>query len=758
MKNKNGQPTADFFFQILEKSPKGVVVYDATLRCCYLNQKASDILEIQDKEEALGSSLEELSPGIEQTERYGKYLDTLRNGVEHHEYFSIEKDACKQFIRVESVLIDSSLVLYISDITDIVKKESVYLSTENWLNSLLSAIDIPVLFKNTDLKYIVMNSAMNELFGTDEEFTESDFNSKIIGCDKGFHSCEIEVMREEREKCNFEISLENSDGRVHDYSVVVVPIKDERNFITGLIEIFFDITEFKITNDELKLLAATVSHSSEGILITDSNGIIRYVNDAYEKLTGYTYDEFVGNNPSLVKSGVHSEKFYKHLWKKINRGELWEGLFVNKRKDGTLYRERAVIFPMISDETGDIKNFVAVKRDVTHEVELEEQFRHAQKMEAVGRLAGGIAHDFNNIMTSIQGYNEVLLMKIDATHNFYKPLTEIKKACKRAVALTRQLLTFSRKQVFYLKTIDLNKTIESMQGMLQRLIGENIILEIFLKSGKLLVKSDSSMLEQVIMNLVINAADACEDKSDASIVIKTDVTILQEPFLDGHFEARPGKYILMQVTDNGQGMDDDVKQRIFDPFFTTKVKNKGTGLGLSTVYGIIKQQNGYIQVESIVGQGTVFKIHLPLCLDSCLDMDTGVVRTQNVLKPGSGIIMVLEDDDSLRGLLESILKTAGYEILVASSSIELYEKFPDKGVDLLLADIILKGERGDDIAKKLKKENKDMKILFISGYVGKSISNVNFDIDDCEFIPKPFSISDLTAKIKQMLNPENPEN
>jgi CheY-like chemotaxis protein len=291
-----------------------------------------------------------------------------------------------------------------------------------------------------------------------------------------------------------------------------------------------------------------------------------------------------------------------------------------------------------------------------------------------------------------------------------------------------------------------------MLGMLNRLVGVNTDLNLNLQKEKLVIKSDLSMLEQVILNLVINASDACGDKGNSSITISTGKKFLKEVYLDGNFKVSPGYYALLQVSDNGEGISEEIKQKIFDPFFTTK--SEGTGLGLSTVYGIVKQQNGYIQVETTLGKGSIFNVYFPLNQESEFCSDTGFVKTQNILKSGSGIIMVLEDDDSLRELLETILTRAGYDIITAASSAEVYKKLPDRGIDLLLADIILKGERGNDIAKNLKKEHKNMKTLFISGYVGKTISNVDFDIPDCEFMAKPFSISDLTAKIKLMLNSE----
>jgi PAS domain S-box-containing protein len=384
MKIEKNRPEK-FFFQILENSPQGIILFDSLMTCCYFNLKASKILKIKNRDIPVGQKLKELAPGIEKTPRYQKYLDTLSTGRSHTVYFNVEVKSQIKYLQVKSLKVDDNLVLYINDISKIVKQESTYFYVKNYLETLLSAINIPVLIKNINNVYELMNDAIVDVLSTDNEMTQLEFDKKVIGNSKEFHSCENQVLLGKKEKANIEISFKKKDGTIHDFSVVIVPLKNEMNIITGLIEVCFDITELNMTDAELKLLAATVSHSTEGILITDATGIILYVNEAYEELTGYKNEELIGKNPSLLKSGVHPDKFYKKLWKKISKGELWEGLFVNKHKDGTLYREKAVIFPIISDKNKRITNFVAIKRDVTHETELEEQLRQARSSRAFSR-------------------------------------------------------------------------------------------------------------------------------------------------------------------------------------------------------------------------------------------------------------------------------------------------------------------------------------------------------------------------------------
>lgn len=359
---------------------------------------------------------------------------------------------------------------------------------------------------------------------------------------------------------------------------------------------------------ERRRLSTAIEQTVECVIITDTEGTILYVNPAFEHVTGYTYAEVIGQNPRILKSGQHDAAFYKELWSTLRAGENWHGRFVNKKKDGTLFTVNASISP-VRDDTGNIVNYVDVQRDITHELELEQQYFQGQKMEAVGRLASGVAHDFNNVLTAITGYTELMLDALDENEPSYQYLVEIQKAIDRASSLTRQLLIFSRKQAIQPQTLDLNELLRNVEKMLRRLIGEDIELRAIFDPEIGCIWADAGQLEQVIINLAVNARDAMP--MGGQLTIKTADVVLDDASIREYTSLRPGSYVCLSVQDTGVGMDEDVRLHAFEPFFTTKEAGKGTGLGLATVHGIVQQCGGEIILHSQPGQGTMFEIYLP---------------------------------------------------------------------------------------------------------------------------------------------------
>ena len=342
-------------------------------------------------------------------------------------------------------------------------------------------------------------------------------------------------------------------------------------------------------------------------MITDEDGNIEYVNPKFSEISGYSSAEIIGKHPRIFSDKTVDEKYGKS-WDAIIAEKEWRGELQNKRKNGELLWISVSISP-IKDFGSDITHFLIVGEDVTDRKQLETQFLHAQKMEAIGTLAGGIAHDFNNILTVINGYSGLLLQDLDENSKFRKSINEIKKAGLRAAALTNRLLAFSRRQILDMQKINLNHTIHQMDDMLHCLMENNINLNIVFANSPCDIFADEGQIEQVIMNLVINARDVLPD--GGSIIIKCENVNLNEDYSLKHISGKPGKYVMLSVTDTGSGMTREVQNHIFEPFYTTKELGKGTGLGLSTVYGIIKQSNGFISVDSEPGKGTTFNIYLP---------------------------------------------------------------------------------------------------------------------------------------------------
>ena len=734
---------------ILGNFPEGIIVLDEHLKCKYINKTAEKYLCITG-EEYIGCDIQDLGFSKKVKESCLKVLQIKKPENCECKLSDIIDNNCIYKLNIS--LIQNYLLIKIEEQKGLIEETISNSPLEDML-SIFLRIGYPVFFKGKDFKYRAVNQLFADLFNlSKEELVGKGFEDLCKFTPMIFEKFNEVILAQQRilagEIDKYSIELEFGDLY---WKVIIFPMK-YKEIINGIGGIVFNISELSEKNNELNLLSEAINHLAEGVLITNSEGVIQYVNPTYEKLTGYSLKEFRGKTPAILSSGKHSEKFYKALWKKIRNKNIWEGVFINRKKDGTCYNEKAAIFPVLNIDS-EITNFVAIKRDITHEEELEEQLRQSQKMESIGRLAGGIAHDFNNIITVILGYTELLLSQTEKTESSYRPLAEIKKSSKRAVELTRHLLTFSRKQIFQMKRVDINKIVTNMTNMLQRIIGENINLNLKFQNENLPILSNVSMIEQIAMNMVINARDALEGKKSGNITIETSTVSIAQIIKDGDFDAKPGRYALIKIKDNGTGMSEETRRLVFEPFFTTKQPSSGTGLGLSTVYGIVKQHNGFIRIDSELGKGTTFNIYLPYGNFNVAEQT--VTQTTGIIEEGGGLILILEDEESLLELLEAAFINAGYSVLTATSSFEVYKKLPDGGVDLLLADIMLKGERGDELAIELKKKYKNMKVLLMSGYANKlNLSSDCFGIAGCEFIQKPFTIAQITKKIRMMLTGE----
>jgi PAS domain S-box-containing protein len=509
-----------------------------------------------------------------------------------------------------------------------------------------------------------------------------------------------------------------------------------------------DISERKKIEETIRTLAVAIEQTSETVVITNCDGTIQYCNPAFEKVTGYTKEEAIGLNPRVLKSGKHDYRFYGQMWATITEGRIWAGHLTNKRKDGSLFEEDATISP-IRDAAGRISGFVAVKRDVTERLQLEDQLRQAQKLESIGRLAGGVAHDFNNLLTVINGYGDLLLKRLVAPDPLRAYAIHIREAGERAASMTKQLLAFSRKQVIEPRVLDLNATIAESVPMLQPLIGEDVVLKTLLGDGLGQVLADADQIHQVLMNLAVNARDAMPDGGRLDIVT-ANIELDAENSTAIDPERLPGRYVLMTVTDTGKGMDEATRQRIFEPFFTTKEIGRGTGLGLSTVYGIIRQNGGWVDVASEIGVGTSFQVYFPR-IDACpAPKDVG---NSPVTDGGQETILVVEDQTTVRHFAVTALRQYGYRVVDASGgeeAISLAGRYAGE-IHLLLTDVVMPGMSGKELSERLEELRPNLKVLFTSGYTADVISNRGVLDRGVTFLHKPFSPEELAAKVREVL-------
>ena len=513
-----------------------------------------------------------------------------------------------------------------------------------------------------------------------------------------------------------------------------------------------ELAERKRAEEHLRKLSVAVEQNPASIVITDTSGTIEYVNPHFTGLTGYTFDEAVGRNPSMLKTGETSREEYTELWETILSGGEWRGEFHNRKKNGDLYWEQALIAP-IRDNSYAITHFIAIKEDITERKQLEGQLRHAQKMDAIGQLAGGIAHDFNNILTAIVGYASIMQLKLSDDSPLKKNAEQIVTTAERGASLTQGLLAFSRKQASNPVAVDLNEIINRVHQLLLRLISEDIHLEINLDHHVLPVLADSGQIEQVLMNLSTNARDAMPQ--GGSIVITTETVTLNTDFVIARGFGTPGRYALLTFTDSGAGMEPEIVRHVFEPFYTTKELGKGTGLGLSIVYGIIKKHSGYVLCYSTIGIGTIFQIYLPL-LDSA-PAEIGKRALERELDvQGESFILLAEDNETTRVLGREILEEFGYSVVEAVDGEDALEKFREQGgrISLVILDVIMPKMNGREVYDAIRGIAPDTRVLFCSGYARDVVVSQGGLEEGMNYLAKPFTPKELLMKIREVLDHE----
>ena len=514
------------------------------------------------------------------------------------------------------------------------------------------------------------------------------------------------------------------------------------------------------SEEKYRLIA---DNMADTIAVLDLNLNFTYISPSITRLRGFTAEEALERSIGQVMTPESIQVAFQVLKDEMeleqsgaadpNRTRIVE--LEEYRKDGsTTWISNH--FSFLRDENGVAVGILVASRDISDRKRAEEakdrleaQLRQASKMEAVGRLAGGVAHDFNNLLTGISGYTEILLSGVSKGDPMHADLSEIKKAADRAASLTEQLLAFSRKQVIDPKVIDLNELLADSTKMLGRLIGEDV--ELVFVPGKNLgsVQVDPHQIEQVLINLAVNARDAMPD--GGKLTIETTNVVIDEEYVRNRLEAKPGHYVLLTVSDNGCGMPPEVVEHLFEPFFTTKEKGKGTGLGLSMIYGIVQQNRGFIEVDSEVGVGAAFKVYLPAVIGKA----ESVVKTKkDVLPTGTETILLVEDEDMVRNLARKVLQRQGYQVLAVERGGKAHELAKDRAVniDLLLTDVIMPDMNGKQLYETMRALRPDLRVLYMSGYTEDTIAHHGVLEKGINFIQKPFSNESLTRTVREVLD------
>lgn len=707
------------------------------------------------REEILGMGSRDILGG--DAEGRASLLEGLRarGVVRNLEVTTLRRDGSRGLVSCSSTLLEvdgePQVLTVAADITERILARQALQKSEEKFRTIFNNAPLGIFRTSFDGRLLEANATLARMLGYD---SREELLAAVTDLARDIYPTAAERRRlldallRRPQGVRREIEFQRRDGTPL-YAVInaslLMDAAGRPAFLDGTIE---DVTSLRQAEEELRRLAAAVEQSGEIILVTDTRGVIQYVNQAFERITGYSRQEAVGRKPSLIKSGEHDQAYYATLWQTICRGETWTGRLVNRRKDGTRFIEEATISPVL-DAVGKIVNFVAAKRDITHELDLEEQSRQMQKMEAIGQLTGGVAHDFNNLLQAINGFTDLAVAELGPGHAARDFLHQARSAGKRAANLVQQLLLFSRRQIMQPRVLDLNGVIADLLKLLGRILGEHIRIDWRPQAGQCVIRADSGMLDQVVMNLCVNARDAMP--AGGVLTIATQTVLLGAAFCARHAWARPGRFARLSVTDTGCGIPRETLPRIFEPFFSTKGEGKGTGLGLATSYGIVRQHNGMIHAASAPGEGTVFQVYLPLCAE---ERATAVAGPAEAAAGGHETILLAEDDQVVRDLAGTILRRGGYTVLAAGdgeAAVELFRRNADR-VGMVLLDVVMPRLGGRAALERIRETRPGIPALFASGYSEDAI-HTGFVLDaGLSLIQKPYTPNDLLQAVRRVLD------
>jgi two-component system cell cycle sensor histidine kinase/response regulator CckA len=688
--------------------------------------------EWSDIEDALNGMIGNLKASYSQLKRTNKELETAQS------------DLCHKIMELETEIVERKRV------------EEALRESERRLEATIQGSPIPIFVVGKDRKIIYWNKALEELSGIRaagvigttrawEAFYREErpvlANLLATGDTTGVEELfpgkyrRSALLEEGYEITEFYPHLGESGKWLHSTSA---PLRDTRGELFGAIEIAEDLTD--------RILAEEKWHSlyynlPGGSFTVNDRYIIEDVNDVLCSVTGYKKEELVGQKCGIIcPKGPHKCPIFDLGKERIDNDETSV-----KGKDGRLV---PIIKSARRVPSGKREMIIENFQDITDRRKLEEQLRHAQKMEAIGQLAGGVAHDFNNILTAIIGFANLLQMKMENRDPLARFVDQIMYSAERAANLTGSLLAFGRKQVLELRPVSINESIRKAETLLSRLVREDIVIRA-VTGADCVIMADTIQIEQILMNLVTNARDAMPE--GGLIVIGTERVELDEEFVRTNGYETPGTFVVVSVSDTGEGMDANIRERIFEPFFTTKETGKGTGLGLSIVYGIVKQHKGYINVYSEIGKGTTFRIYLPVICDDSEGLE---IREATDLPRGSETILLAEDEPTVRNLTGTVLEEFGYQVIVAEDGITAVEKFKENGdrISLLVTDVIMPGKNGREVCNELRKIRPDLKVLFMSGYSGDILNRNGVLEENLNFISKPITNSVLLCKVRDLLD------
>jgi len=753
---------------VFESMPQQLSVKDRELRYVLANARLAEVSGTP-AERLIGKTRAELGYGtseelssIEQLDR--EVLESGRQHVERACPVTMPNGELRHFDVVRTPIRDElgnvlGLMKISTDVTEQQRAEDALLSSQRLFSTVFDSLPAWVAVKDLESRYVMSNPRVREILGlAPDQVLGKRYDELGFGTPtelEGVAATDRAVLEEGRVIEEFAGVRTLADGRELRVNVRRAPLRDGAGKVQGIVLVSWDVTQHVRAEEALarqgRLLSTVFDSLPIWVVVKDPEGRYVAANRAFLRALGLEMDFVIGKRLRdlgvLDDSSVTEYEAIDHDLVATGAPKLHSNISL-RLKDGrtlTLSTVRAPLF----DSAGHVEGFVILSQDVTERMALEFQFRQSQKMESIGRLAGGVAHDFNNMLAVILAFAELVMDGIQPEDPLRNVVSVILRAARRASELTRQLLAFSRRQLLELQPVNLNAVIQSIERVLGRLLGEDILLRSNLQPDLPLVTVDEGQIEQVLFNLAVNARDAMPD--GGTLTMDTRVTRLDTLQLGAHIELPPGEYVQLGVIDTGVGMDENVRSHIFEPFFTTKEKGKGTGLGLSTVYGIVTQFGGAITVHSEPGKGTSFKIFLPLAeptaqLQSSKD---GQVASET----STASIFLVEDEQFVRIAAIRILEKAGYTVYSAASGEEALAMLPElpDSLDMLLSDVVMTGMEGPAMAAKVLEQRPRLRVLFMSGYTDLKITQQGLLSVRHAFLQKPFTRASLLDKVREVL-------
>jgi PAS domain S-box-containing protein len=745
------QPTQDELLDAMSGAPDGMCVTDPAGRVLFVNTAFAAMCSA-DPSSIAGRPLSSLltdGPDVDHEPRLRRLAE---QGESTYEASLGDREGRTRRVNVTTRPCGQgesrAIIHLLRDITREKEAEEALRESRQLLHSVVAQSPTAIIVWDLRFRVTEWNHAAVRIFGWDKHEAVGRHAGFIVPAEARLHVDAVwdELLRASggRRSTNDNV---HRDGRVIRCEWYNTTLFDDAGRVTGVVSLVEDVTEKHRLQQDREILTRAIDQSDDAFVMTDRVGTILYVNQAFETMTGYALRDVIGRNPRLLQSGLHDVTFFRNMWETILSGRTWRGDLVNRRKDGAHYTENMTITAVFGPD-GTITNFVAAKRNVTRLRELDERSRQSQKMEAIGRLAGGIAHDFNNMLNVIIGYAEMAVEALTEDHPVTADIREIERAAQRSAELTRQLLTFSRKQVIEPRPVCLNNSVADLAKTLGRLIGEHIALEFHPQPDLWRVMIDPAQVDQILANLAANARDAMP--RGGHLVIRTANCRADEGYCDDHLGLAPGDYVMLSVSDDGMGIDEQARRHVFEPFYTTKGPGKGTGLGLATVKGIVDQNGGTIELESAPGKGTVFHILLPRTL---VQPAAPVPADTPAAVVDGGTVLLVEDDHDLRELTGAMLAKLGFTVVSTSTplaALQVYQKNP-AGFRLLVTDIVMPGMNGRELHDCLAETRPGLRTVFMSGYAEQGVIDPALLKPGQAFVPKPFNRADLDRAVKAAL-------